>query len=249
MSSAAQKAWDSLNERQRIYLKLFYGIDQGLESERRMRAANGWWDSTPAKVWRRLHFNSQTGPIVPALEYAGVYDSGAGSTLKTLRERGLIESESLPGPLLDVQVFVWMTRAGRAAVRAGTNEARPPRRPRWALAEKRWKTLVAVANAGAEGLHEQRLGDDDHLYLDRDYDDQPGNRPYLYITTRLVTWTAHDSWTGKKSTASGIEGRYRLTAQGREHYIERLGDYRKLYPDVEAPDVEALGDEPPPDVA
>jgi hypothetical protein len=119
VTAAAWAAWDGLNERQRTYLSVLFEADQDLEAEQRRRAARGQFTSAPARAWRRIDFNASMGPVLRALESRGVYDSGAGSTLAALRSRGLIDTETMPGVLHD-QVSVWLTRAGRAAVRAGT---------------------------------------------------------------------------------------------------------------------------------
>ncbi|MGW5111615.1 hypothetical protein [Nocardia sp. NPDC004123] len=124
MTAAGQAVLDGLNERQRIYLGVLFRVDQKLEAEQRRLAARGRFTSAPARVWRRIDFNNRYGPVVSAVETHGVYDGGAGSTLAALRERGLIQTETVPGMLTD-QVSVWLTSAGRAAARAGTGT--PPR--------------------------------------------------------------------------------------------------------------------------
>ncbi|MTE11508.1 hypothetical protein [Nocardia aurantiaca] len=106
-----------MNERQRIYLTVLFHADQDIEEHRHRMAATGRWDSSPARDWRRIAFNNAYGPVASALRARGVYDSGAGSTLAALRERGLITTETAPGILRDPGLGM-------------AHQSRPCRRPR-----------------------------------------------------------------------------------------------------------------------
>lgn len=245
MPSRAQRAWEDLNDRQQIYLKVIYDADQANEEAHRKEAARTW-SSAPAHQWRRLDFNGRYSRIAPALRSHGVYDTGAGATLAVLRDRGLIESETWTGILTD-PVYVWITPAGRAAVRAGLSIPPAWRKPEWALSEWLWKNLVVVAAAGPEGLPRgttRSIGNglfgDWHLYLSTGQKGRRGNRPYIDGSNyRWVTYDAkvslNSNETYKKSEPVYY---YVLTDEGRAHYTEYLEQYRELYPDVEAPDLQ-----------
>lgn len=245
MTAKAKKAWDELNERQQIYLKTFYHADQSQEEAHRKEAARTW-SSTPARTWRRLDFNGRYSSIAPVLRAKKVYDSGAGSTLAALRDRGLIESETWTGLLTD-PVYVWITREGRAAVRAGLGYGPvSSSKPKWALSEWLWKELVKVAAAGPDGYRirsldpRHGLSPDAHLYLSKGSEGRRGNRPYIdgsnyrWVTydAKVNPWVSNETY--KKSEPVYY---YVLTPEGRAHYAEYLEQYRELYPDVEAPDL------------
>lgn len=230
MTTAARAAWDGLNSRQQTYLRVLYDQDQTLEESHRSQAARGNYSREPARIWRRIGFNSAGSTIPYQLRAAGVYDSGAGSTLAALTDRGLIMTGSVPGLLSDITV-VWVTRAGRAAVRAGAGIRRSSR-PKWAVSEWLWGQLANVVHAGEEGLLSADLAPAGHTYLVVD----GLGRPYLYGTTTHVPITV-GYLSGNVRQSSRAETRYRLTDAGRAHYAERLEDYRELYPDVDAPDL------------
>ncbi|MFI5534161.1 hypothetical protein ACIA8O_37055 [Kitasatospora sp. NPDC051853] len=96
MASKAQQVWDGLNDRQRTYLQVLFGIDQGLEKEHHHDLARGHIDRRTARTRRRIHFNDQRSPVVRALHAVGVYDSGAGAALAALADRDLAEVDSVP---------------------------------------------------------------------------------------------------------------------------------------------------------
>ncbi len=228
-----------LNDRQRIYLRVLFDHDQGLEDEHRRLGARGTFDRMPARVWRRIAFNDAHSPIPGRLQAAGVYDSGAGATLAALRDRGLIETDTEPGPLSDL-VSVWLTRAGRAAVRAHDGTPARASRPRWALSEWLWRQMAAVARTGEDGLLSDQLATTAHLYLDAGHAHRRGNRPYLRTVCRHlpVTYRHQMYGTDRTWTSSRPEYRYHLTDAGRAHYAEHLSAYRELYPDIDAPDID-----------
>lgn len=222
--SAAADAWAGLNDRQRTYLRVIFGVDQALEDEHRRGGARGEFDPRPAREWRRVSFNGAYSPVPAQLRAAGEYDSGAGATLAALRDRGLIESETMPGVLSDM-VDVWLTRAGRAAARVGTGTPSPrASRPRWALSEWLWRQMAAVARAGEAGLLAERLASTAHLYLDAGHRRRHGNRPYLHCEHRMITVTYRHRMYGNDQTwtQSRPEYRYHFTDDGRAHYAEHL---------------------------
>ncbi|WP_331722944.1 hypothetical protein [Nocardia sp. NBC_00511] len=216
MPTAARDAWDALNDRQRIYLTVLFHYDQDLEALRRRESARGRFDNTPAKAWRRIPFNNPYGPVPNSLRAQGVYDSGAGATLAALRARGLITTETAPGILRD-PVSVWLTRAGRAAARAGTGaRPAPARPPKGLLAERLWRQLAAAAAAERDGTRCQEMRGENHLYLCVGYE-QYNSRGYLR----------------GRSVPTGTY--YVFTEAGRAHYRTHHATYRELYPAVDAP--------------
>ncbi|MFF1716524.1 hypothetical protein [Streptomyces sp. NPDC058268] len=151
MVGKAQAAWDALNERQRLYLTVLYDEDQAVEAERQQDAANGYYDNTPASEWRWVDVVSPGAKLTSVqrrLTVHDVRDEGAGSTLQALQRHGLIEvrEEIREGPRgRSKTVSAKLTRAGRAAVRAGTKEA--PRRRRGELGQFAWERLVRLWKA------------------------------------------------------------------------------------------------------
>lgn len=237
-TTKAQQAWDSLNERQQIYLKALFNVDQANERARQHEGARGRRSHTPARTWRRIDFNAPYSRVIGTLRAAGVYDSGAGATLAALRTRGLIETETVPGLLTDL-VHVWLTSAGRAAVRAATGlEPTRSSKPKWALSEWLWRELAKVVAAGAGGLPAGKLFGSAHLYLDQGQAGRNGNRPFLRCVQSFVSYTPKDfngrEYPWKESTSVH---HYFLTDDGRAHYTDNLPAYRKLYPDVDAPEL------------
>ncbi|MEU8134944.1 hypothetical protein [Streptodolium elevatio] len=237
MGSAADGAWAELNPRQRIYLSALFDADQAAEEVNRRDSARGV-RTPPARVWRRIDFNSPYSPVVSRLRGAGVYDSGAGATLAALRARGLIETETVAGLLAD-PVYVWLTRAGRAAARVGHAIPAPPRKPRWAVSQWLWREMTKVARAGDVGLPEEDLFGDAHLYLCAGWAGRRGNRPYLRSVTRHVPVTLHDHWSNRTWSSSRAYTWYHFTDEGRAHYTDHAAAYRQLYPAIDAPE---LGD-------
>lgn len=234
MATKAQQAWDELNDRQRTYLNTIFDEEQGLEEERRHLGATGRWTKAPARVWRRVHLSGQYAPTPRRLKALGVWGQGAGSTLAGLADRGLIElgTDSTTGGR-----FVLLTRAGRAAVRAGLGILPAPRREAWQLSEWLWREMVKVARAGEEGLPAEELFGSAHLYLDAGHARRRGNRAYLTCVRSFVTYTPRD-YNGRLyegHTASRTVHHYRFTAEGRAHYTEHVEAYREMYPDIEAP--------------
>ncbi len=160
--SRAAQAWEVLNERQQAYLLVFYILDQQAEEGARHDGARGV-DPGPAHRWRRIPLNAAHAPAPRRLQAAGVYDSGAGSTLAALAHRGLIET-GLADDALGEVTCVWMTRAGRAAVRDGNPGLVKPRKPQWALSKWLWRQMAKVAAANPDGLADHLFGSA-HLYL------------------------------------------------------------------------------------
>jgi hypothetical protein len=234
-----RQAWEALNDRQRVYLRVLYRADQDAEKEHRSGGARGDFDQRPAAEWRRISFNAWPSPIPDQLAAAGVYDRGAGATLAALRDRGLIETENVPTRAGADLVDVWVTRAGRAAARHGTGDTPARRsRPRWATSEWLWRELVKVGRSEPEGLRASELYGSADLYLGAGFAGRPGNRPYLRKET---VWRRYEvrTWDGEPSgwTSKPVD-MYHLTDEGRAHYIERAAEYRELFPGIDAPDLD-----------
>ncbi|KPM55687.1 hypothetical protein ACG83_10400 [Frankia sp. R43] len=107
-------------------------------------------------------------------------------------------------------ITVTLTRAGRAAARAGTSTM-PARTPKPALSERSWEVLALLWMADRRG---GRLRWGRSATIDR----------------RLIE--AHVPPLAERST--GALG-YRITERGREFYREHHATHVAAYPDVRAP--------------
>ncbi|WP_331759574.1 hypothetical protein [Streptomyces anulatus] len=213
MASKAQAAWDALNERQQAYMTVLYDHDQAVEAGRAQDAAAGYYDDTPASVWRWLDVvtpGTKLTSVQRALALKDVRDDGTGSTLQALQRYGLIEVrdevvETHRG--MSRKVTVQLTRTGRAAVRAGTKES--GRRRTGELSAYAWERLVRLWKADP-------------------------------ATVRIWGFNTRKALVERPSPpyAEGRDGDYRITEAGREHYRTRWARYAALYPDVAAPDPE-----------
>ncbi|MFD7340745.1 hypothetical protein ACFV98_32875 [Streptomyces violascens] len=211
VATKAQAAWDALNARQQTYMTVLYDHDQAEETARAQDAAAGYYDDTPASVWRWIDVvtpGAKLTSVQRALALQDVRDDGAGSTLQALQRYGLIEvqDEVVEGPRGKSRtVKAKLTRAGRAAVRAGTKE--PGRRRAGELSEYAWERLVRLWRA------------------------DPG-------TVRIWGHNTYEALVGRPSPpyAEGKQGDYRISEAGREHYRTLWARYAVLYPDVAAPD-------------
>ncbi|MFJ4880391.1 hypothetical protein ACIP93_34975 [Streptomyces sp. NPDC088745] len=218
VATKAQAAWEALNPRQQTYMTVLYDHDQAEETARAQDAAAGYYDDTPASVWRWIDVvtpGAKLTSVQRALALRDVRDDGAGSTLQALQRYGLIEvrDEVVEGPRGKSRtVKAKLTRAGRAAVRAGTKE--PGRRRAGELSEYAWERLVRLWRA------------------------DPG-------TVRIWGHNTYEALVGRPSPpyAEGKQGDYRITEAGREHYRTLWARYAVLYPDVAAPDPDG-GPEP-----
>lgn len=171
----AERTWNELSERQRVYLVACYRQDQEAELEAKAKHAAGQ-AAGPSAQWRKLPFTIKadpafTGytPIQERLREAGYHDAGAGATLHALSRRGLLrvsEDQVEVFPLgLVLRVLVELTQQGRASARAGLREVTQPRPPAHLLSEWLWRNLVKVAAAGPEGLPETGLWGRSRFYL------------------------------------------------------------------------------------
>jgi hypothetical protein len=135
--AAALAAWEALNERQQTWLRVIYGADQDEEEWQKGAFARGeeW---VPAEVWRwqeyeptRKRRKGQTakrGLLQARLDELEVRDPGAGSTIKVLTERRLIEVRYEDDDPSKNRMAIKMTTHGRATARAGgVDDTRPAR--------------------------------------------------------------------------------------------------------------------------
>ncbi|MFE3378741.1 hypothetical protein [Streptomyces anulatus] len=233
-ASKAQRAWDELNERQRTYLRALYTEDQGLEAEHQRNGALGRFSRAPASVWRRIYLSGAYAPTPRALRSLGVWESGAGSTLVALADRGLIER----GTTDAWESFALLTRAGRAAARAGLGIGPAQRKEPWELSEWLWRELAKVAGADEEGLPSGELFGSAGLYLVEGHTTR-GNRPYLAVRSTHVEYTPRDH-NGKPYPYNSTREvrRYVFTEAGRAHYVEHGPAYREWYPEIDAPELD-----------
>jgi DNA-binding transcriptional LysR family regulator len=137
------------------------------------------------------------------------------------------------------ELFVLLTRAGRAAARAGLGILPEPRREPWEVREWLWRELAKVARAGQEGLPTGDLFGLAHLYL---VEGEPtrGNRPLLTVVTTWVEYTPRDFYgTPYGYTSKRDVRRYHFTEAGRAYYAEHRAAYLEWYPDIDAPELPA----------
>jgi len=227
-AAKARTAWEQLNERQRAYLRVIYQFDQDAEEE--IAAARKRWEKPPPASEWRWQLYAVEGPgnhssIQAQLKHEGKLDPGAGSTLKVLRTRGLIEERGdfrqVGFGMADV-LLVKLTPAGRAAARAGLDEPRPAKAPEGLLSEWLWGALARLYNAGEQGC----LTDTDRWDLPKD---SPEYGP---------TWNAllglRDRKDGElmEDFQAGGKYRYRPSARGRRHAELHHRCYAELYPAV-----------------
>ena len=135
-SQAALKTWESLNERQQVYLGDIMRDDRMTETEMWMRRVQRL-PVPRAAEWRKLPLALRAAPaavgytrLQERLRQHGVHDPGAGQTVHALERRGLlvVTEDRVEHPAAGEvgRVLVEITRRGRAAARAGLGEPREP---------------------------------------------------------------------------------------------------------------------------
>src|SRR5207237_6613061 len=153
----ALTAWTELNDRQQGTLRAIYLIDQRNEETRRREAARGRFDGRPAVEWRRIDFAHDPSDrrlvglteLQSQLELHGWDNQGNGSTMAALASRGLI-TRNIRGTAFGVMHTVALTRAGRAAARAGIS-LDTGAKPKVGLSERAWEVLALVSAADLRG--------------------------------------------------------------------------------------------------
>jgi hypothetical protein len=205
-------AWNALNERQQIYLRAIYEIDQAQEQQERGSFVRGE-RSRPAAEWRQIEYGLLPGfPPFPsalfeAIEQAGLRDEGTGSTFNALEARKLIVCH-YPGRETPLSVVI--TALGRRVARAGMGELPALRPSKELLHDWAWKHLAGLYVAEPHGIVAERFGSRTLEYLE--------NRGLVEQRDLVV----------------------RLSDQGRRHYETNWSVYRELYPQIEAPRPAAL---------
>ncbi|WP_228563268.1 RNaseH domain-containing protein [Catenulispora rubra] len=220
--AAALVAWESLNERQQVYLGEIMRDDRMTETEMWMRRLRHL-PVPRAAEWRRLPLAldaaaSQVGytRLQERLRRRGVHDPGAGRTVHALERRGMVRitrdtiEHSAGGSV--GRVLVEITRRGRAVARAGLGEPREPDAPAHLLSEWLWGVLVRVASAGPEGLADDDLAGRSLFYIGVGYRggaNGPPSRGFVESHPVMAPGGTHVA-----------EYRWRLTALGRAHVTE-----------------------------
>lgn len=210
-----------LNDRQRAYLAALYDCDQAKEHGRKLDAARGRFDRTPASEWRWVIY----GPVAPpsalymALYSAGLVDQGTGATWQALEHRELVRcrtgADAFGVPLLEVQI----TPAGRKLIRAARGEQRPKAPPKGQLKPRQWAALVRLVAAGDAGIESDAL-----FYGRGGFDWYATIRRLVEYQPALVdTYTIYEPY----------KIAYRATAAGRAYYERERERYEALYPDQE----------------
>ncbi|QMU67110.1 helix-turn-helix domain-containing protein [Streptacidiphilus sp. P02-A3a] len=231
-SRAAQATWESLNERQQVYLGEIMRDDRMTATEMWMRRVQRL--AVPrAAEWRKLPLTLKAGPsavgytrLQERLRQRGVHDPGAGQTVHALERRGLlvITEDTVEHPVGGEvgRVLVEITKRGRAAARAGLGEASEPEPGAHLLSEWLWGVLSRVAAAEPTGLDDDRLAGRSLFFIGVGYAGKPGGQPSRGLVDSVPVLAP-----GGTHVA---EYRWRLTQLGRRHVVEYLDVYRELYP-------------------
>jgi transcriptional regulator with XRE-family HTH domain len=240
--STAQRAWDALNGRQRIYLTCIFQQDQEAEEDQRHRRFLGG-TGRRAVEWRRMDLALYAPPefvghtrIQVRLRQAGVHDPGAGSSVAALERRGLVATYRdrvfVPGLGEIRRTRVELTRRGRAVARQALGVPvekgpPPPLMSRWL-----WRILVRVALAGSEGVDGSLAGRGPH-FLAVGRSPGGGNPSRGFIELRHPDGSEHGPY------------RWFVTESGLRHMHDYLDAYRDLYPDVDTGRIDRYCEEPP----
>jgi hypothetical protein len=223
--------WAELNDRQQGTLTVIYDLDQEAEGDRRRAAASGAYDRRPASEWRAVDFAHDPSDrdlfgwteMQLRLASRGWDNQGNGSTVAALAERGLLTRSSRPAGL-GMMLTVMLTRAGRAAARAGTSTTLPGRTRKPALSPRAWEVLAllwAAGQRGGKGLEWTYSNTIERVLIDR-------HEPPL---------------------AERAPGAYRITDRGREFYREHYAAHAAAHPGVSAPHPDGPQSEPWPAAA
>ncbi|MCU4750223.1 hypothetical protein [Streptomyces sp. G-5] len=211
----ALAAWSELNDRQQGTLAVIYDLDQGAESARRRSAAQGYYDARPASEWRQIAFAHDPSErrllgvteMQSRLAARGWDNQGNGSTVAALATRKLI-TRSQYGTPYGVMLTVALTRAGRAAARAGLS-LHPDGARTAALGYRSWQVLALLWAADQQGL------------------------PWTHSTT--IERVLIDKHVPPLAEAIGNYRGYRITDRGRDFYRTQYAAHTAAHPDVHAP--------------
>ncbi len=241
-SKTAMATWNSLNERQQVYLGEIMRDDRMTETEMWMRRVQRL--PVPRAVeWRRLPLALKAAPAVVGytrlqerLRRRGVHDPGAGQTVHALQRRGLliITEDSVEHPAVGEvgRVLVQLSRRGRAAAHAGLDEPREPDPPTHLLSEWLWGVLARVAAAEPAGLKDDQLAGRSLFFIGVGYRNKAGGQPSRGLVDSVPVMASEGTHVA--------EYRWRLTQLGRRHVVEYLDIYREVYPSVPTTGIDAL---------
>jgi hypothetical protein len=220
----ALTAWTELNDRQQGTLRAIYLLDQQIEQIRRRDASLGKFDGRPAVEWRRIDFAHEPSDrrlvgittLQQQLELFGWDNQGNGSTMAALASRGLI-TRNTRGTALGVMHTVALTRAGRAAARAGTS-LNTGAKPKVGLSLRAWEVLALLWDADQRGksLTWNYSATIEHVLIER------------YIPP----------------LAEECPDGYRITDRGRDFYRNQHAAHCAAYPTVTAPHPDGADAEP-----
>lgn len=236
MTTAAQRAWTELNERQRLYLSVIFEFDQAAEADiKRMSAKR--MSTPPAAEWRQITYDIKLpkeiagySSVQRAVRRRDEHDTGSGSTLAALRRRKLVtvtydQVYIAPFGMVD-RIRVCLTTAGRAAARHGAGHTAPATPPPGLMT--RW-SLLALAQlyaAGDRGLCNEPTGDRadaapswNTLLRLRD------RRDGSFIDTFIADWPDQEQRMLRQH-------RVRASALGRRHFEIHRACYTELFPDL-----------------
>lgn len=226
MGSKALSTWTELNNRQQATLVAIFEMDQQTETARRIDAANGYWDKRPAAEWRQIDFAHDpsdrelfgTTELQSRLSRQGWDNQGNGATMAALASRGLITRGSR-GTALGQMYTVTLTRAGRAAARAGTSLTTGSAR-KAPLGHRAWEVLALLWSCDQDG---KSLTWGSSSTIDR------------------VLIGKHDPPLAER--LDWYAG-YEITDAGREFYREHYAAHTAAHPDVRAPHPDGVEAEP-----
>ncbi|MDF5758377.1 helix-turn-helix transcriptional regulator [Spongiactinospora sp. TRM90649] len=246
-SRIALATWESLNERQQIYLGEIMRDDRMTETEMWMRRVQRL-PVPRAAEWRKVPLTLKAAPSVVGytrlqerLRRSGVHDPGAGQTVHALERRRLlmITEDTVEHPAVGEvgRVLVEITRRGRAAARAGLGEPREPDPAAHLLSEWLWGVLARVAAAEPIGLEDDQLAGRSLFFIGVGYRGRSGGRPSRGFVDSVPVMAPGDTHVA--------EYRWRLTRLGRRHVAEYLDVYRQLYPRALTIGLDALAGDMP----
>jgi len=246
-SRAALSTWESLNDRQQVYLGEIMRDDRMTETEMWMRRVQRL-PVPRAAEWRKLPLALKAASaavgytrLQERLRQHGAHDPGAGQTVHALERRGLlvITEDRVEHPAAGEvgRVLVEITRRGRAAARAGLGEPREPAPARHLLSEWLWGVVARVAAAEPAGLEDDQLAGRSLFFIGVGYRGHARGRPSRGLVDSVPVMAP-----GGTHVA---EYRWRLTQLGRSHVAEFLDVYRELYPRVCTAGLDALRDDTP----
>uniref|UniRef100_UPI003F4983DE hypothetical protein n=1 Tax=Amycolatopsis sp. CA-293810 TaxID=3239926 RepID=UPI003F4983DE len=240
--TSAQRTWDELNARQRLYLSTIFEFDQAAETDVKRRSAKRM-TVPPAAEWRQVTYDIDLpkkaagySSVQFAIRQRGEHDSGSGSTLAALRRRKLVtvtydQVYVVPVGMVD-RIRVRLTAAGRAAARHGAGHTAPATPPAGLMT--RW-SLLALARlyaAGEQGLCNEATPDR--------ADEAPSWNTLLRLRDRrdgslIDTFVA--DWPDQQRRMLR-QHRVRASALGRRHFEIHRACYLELFPDLadELPD-------------